>query len=344
MNPLNSATYRSDVICASKDSCVPWKELSRARILVTGATGLIGSCIADVLLARGDNQTVLAGRDVKRLETRFAAFSGQCEVLEYDALRPLVARGEFDYVVHCASNAHPIAYSTEPVETARANVLGTDALLSMLRQQRHGRMLYVSSSEVYGKGVAFPCNESASGYIDSLDPRSCYPNSKRMAETLCAAYLEEYGVDSVILRPGHVYGPTASAKDSRAHSQFARNATAQENIVLKSAGAQIRSYCHVLDCATAALKVLLDGDSARAYNVSNPASVATIRELAEAFARAAGTKVVFEAPSSAEIKGANRMDRSDLDATSLLALGWLPRWGLDEGATETITVMREAQE
>lgn len=342
MNPLDSATYRSDVISVSKDSCVPWKELSNARILVTGATGLIGSCIADVLLARGDNHAVLAGRDVERLETRFSTFRGQYEVLEYDALRPLNACGEFDYVVHCASNAHPVAYSTEPVETARANVLGTDALLSMLRQQRHGRMLYVSSSEVYGKGVAFPCNEGASGFVNPLDPRSCYPNSKRMAETLCASYLEEYGVDSVILRPGHVYGPTASAKDSRAHSQFARNAAARENIVLKSAGAQIRSYCHVLDCATAALKVLLDGESGHAYNVSNPASVATIRDLAEAFARSAGTRVVFEAPSNAEVKGANRMDRSDLDASSLLALGWLPRWGLDEGTAETIRVMKEA--
>ena len=139
---------------------------------------------------------------------RFSYWGGQdCfRFCQYDATLPFHAESGFDYIIHGASNASPAVYAAEPVETMLSNFIGTQNLLNEIRQKKAGRFLYISSSEIYGeKDGTLPYSENSYGFVDILNPRACYPSSKRAAETLCAAYKKEYGVDVVIIRPGHVY-------------------------------------------------------------------------------------------------------------------------------------------
>lgn len=313
-------------------------------VLITGACGMICSAVADMLMTLNDNNgcntgIYLAARSEKKTSLRYGERMSRSDVhyVEYDATRPFNTDIPFDYIIHGASNADPKAIMSKPVETMTANIYGTQSLLEYTVSHSKCRLLYISSSEVYGrKQSEQPYTEDEYGYVDILNPRSCYPTSKRAAETLCASFRKEHGTDAVIVRPGHVYGPTMTETDSRASSQFPRDIVSGSDIVMKSKGSQLRSYCYMTDCASAILSVLVAGVSGEAYNISNRNSVVTIRQMAEAFAKAGGRKVVFDIPSSAELAGYNMMDNSSLDATKLERLGWKAETGMEEGAAKTL--------
>lgn len=324
------------------------KKLNQKNILVTGSGGLICSAVVDQLLAwnvmykLGVN-IFAAGRNEKRLAQRFSHWQEKdgLQYFQYDATLPFHTDVVFDYVIHGASNAAPAAYAAHPVETMLTNIIGSQNLLDDMSKKEKGRFLYISSSEVYGKkNTTAPYAEEDYGFVDLLNPRACYPSSKRAVETLCAAYRKEYGVDVVVVRPGHVYGPTMTDTDNRASSQFPRDVKAGKNIIMKSEGMQLRSYCYVLDCATAILTVLLNGENGEAYNISNKDSIVTIREMAEAFAKAGGQKVTFEVATDAEKASYNLMDNSSLTSYKLEELGWVGKYNMRNGAMKTINSLK----
>lgn len=325
-------------------ACVPnIQRLSGSRILITGAGGLICSALVDFLMKLElDIQVYAAGRDPEKLKERFSHWQSapNLHYVRYDALEPLALDMPMDFLIHGASNASPKAYATQPVETMLANFTGMHNVLEYAKDSHSRGVLYVSSSEVYGrKDNAELYGEAEYGFVDILNPRACYPCSKRAAETLCAAYTAQFGLRTVIVRPGHIYGPTATAHDDRASSQFPRDVLAGKDIIMKSAGSQLRSYCYVLDCVSAMVTVLLDGQTAEAYNISNPDSVVTIRQMAEGFAQAAGRRIVFENPSDVEVKSYNLMDNSALDAQRLMNLGWKGLFDLSAGVAATLDAM-----
>ncbi len=330
--------------CALRNGAM---DLASSTVLITGASGLIGSALADVLLCSnrdlGNNvQIILAGRNEDAMTKRFAYWGeGAYKLAQYDAAEPVPFDFNADYIFHCASNAHPRAYAEQPVETLVNNVVGTSNMLAYARDCGAKRVLYVSSSEVYGKRDGMtPYAEDEYYLVDPLSARSCYPNSKRACETLCAAYASEYGVDSVIARPGHVWGPTATAADSRAHAEFARNAAAGQDIVMKSPGDQLRSYIYSTDCAGALLTILLKGESGEAYNVGVPGETCTIRQLADALAEAGGVNIVRDFPTEDEARGYNPMSCSALNCEKLAALGFVRGYTLRDAAAQTIDCMR----
>lgn len=335
--------YLSDLLSACRN-LHEIDVLSYKRILITGATGLICSTLVDLLMVLNTQfgmsiQVYAAGRNSEKMNKRFDHWTNrpECHFFEYDALKPVITDEIFDFVIHGASNANPVAYNTQPVETMMCNLYGIHNIFELAREKKAGRVLYISSSEVYGKkndGTAY--GESDYNYLDLLNPRACYPSSKRAAETLCASYKKEYGVDFVIVRPGHVYGPTMTDTDSRASSQFPRDVKAGNDIVMKSAGHQLRSYCYVVDCTSAIMTVLLRGVSGEAYNISNACSVVTIREMAKAFAEASGKKVVFKIATADETASYNLMDNSSLTSTKLEALGWRGQYNLLDGVRRTL--------
>lgn len=342
-----SQKYLEDIEYTLKENDVCG--LRNKSILVTGATGLIGSAVIDELIWLNEKadygiRILAASRSLKAVRDRFAPYSnnGYFQAVRYDALEPFCPEKPVDYIICAASNAHPASIGKEPVETMLANLTGVHNLLEYAAKKGCGRLLYVSSSEVYGRkedGLLY--KEADYGYVDLLNPRSCYPSSKRAAETLCATYKAEYGVDFVIVRPGHVYGPTQTEKDSRASAQFLRAAAEGKDIVMKSPGLQMRSYCHCLDCATAILTVLLKGRTGEAYNISNPDSVVSIRDFAEACAVAAGVFVRYEMPSDIEKANYNMMDNSSLNAKRLMKLGWKGIWDLTAGVAESIVLLND---
>lgn len=325
-------------------------DLAGKSVMITGATGLVCSSIVDILFRYNDTHDkkisiLAAGRSNKKIYSRFHEMVDRDDFVfvAYDASK---TNNYFDvhadYIIHGASNASPNMIVKEPVETMLSNFLGMKYLLDYAKEQGTKRLLYISSSEVYGKKEGSePYCEGQYGYIDLLNSRNSYSVGKRAAETLCASYLDEYGVESVIVRPGHIYGPTASPHDNRVASAWAYSVARGEDIVMKSDGSQIRSYCYCLDCASAILKVLLCGDNCHAYNISNPDSIISIKEMAEILAASAGVQLRMELPTEEERKGFNPISNSSLESTNLLNLGWTGCFDATTGFEHTVRIIRE---
>lgn len=346
MNILQSKTYRESLKEALE--LVDLGVLKGKSILITGATGLICSAIVDLLAYANVHNDLgaaiyAAGRSREKTEARFCTLPGSGVIpVVYDALKAVDFPFHVDYLIHGAGNASPEKYVSQPVDTMLANILGLSNLLRFAGETGVKKSVYISSSEVYGVlPSAEPLAETTYGSVDILGSRASYPVAKRAAETICVSYANQYGLDVSIVRPGHIYGPTAQPSDNRVSSLFARQAAGGEDLIMKSTGAQIRSYCHCIDCATAILTVMLKGASKEAYNISNPKSIVTIRQMAEAFARHAGVELILELPTDAEKAAFNPMNNSSLRSDKLEALGWRGQFDGETGFAQTIAVLRE---
>jgi nucleoside-diphosphate-sugar epimerase len=337
-------SYRNDIQEIFNEN-LPWEKLSGTNILITGATGLIGSTLVEVLMSNPhrDYGVYASGRNFERVRKRFENYLSleSFHFIEYDVMYPFHNDVQFDYIIHAASNASPNAFSRNPVEIVKANIYGVSNLIEYGIKHGMKRFLYVSSGEVYGEGDGRVISEEYSGYVNCLNSRSCYPSSKRTAETLCASYASEYGVDVVIVRPCHIYGPNFTETDNRVYAQFIRNILNGEDIVMKSTGAQIRSWCYVVDCVSALLYVLLKGVSGEAYNIADPNSVLTIRQLAEMLAGIGNSKVIMEVPFDMEKKGYNPVTKSVFSVDKLQALGWNVSENMDDKMRKTVRHLKK---
>lgn len=327
---------------------LPWEQLQGSNILVTGATGLLGSCLIDVLMHRVDGHynVYAAGRNEARAQKLFQKYQtdARFHFLKYNVMCPLQSDLSFQYIIHAASNASPSFFADNPVEVMKANVVGIINLLEYGRKHQLQRLMYVSTGEVYGEGDGRVFTEEYSGYVDPMNSRSCYPSSKRAAETLCAAYVAEYGMDVVVARPSHTYGPHFTEADNRVYAQFIRNVLSGENIVMKSAGTQYRSWCYVVDCVKGLLYVLLKGKTGEAYNVADTSSNISIKQLAEMVAEIGGSKVILDLPSDAERKGYNPVNKSVFSTKKLESLGWCIKGAMREKMNATIQECKKSTE
>lgn len=346
MNLRQSKLYTEDLE-TTLTHAVNIEKLYGKKVLITGATGTIGSFTADALIhlsqkKKADIRILLAGRSVEKLQNQFGRHD-DVKYLSYDLNAPIEFDEDIDYVIHVAGNAHPAAFNSDPVGTIVGNIDSTHRLLEYTKNHGGKRCLYVSSGEVYGQGdVSLDAfDETYSGYLDVLSPRSCYPLSKRMTENLCVSYWKQYGVESVIVRPCHTYGPFMTSSDNRAHAQFFRSALADKDIVMKSAGTQMRSYNYVADCASGLLTVLVNGRAGEAYNLANPKARVTIAELAEKIATAEDCKVVFENPTKADVANSSPIPKQVLATEKLEGIGWQPAFGIDLGIRHTLDILKE---
>ncbi|MBR2549722.1 MAG: NAD-dependent epimerase/dehydratase family protein [Clostridiales bacterium] len=321
------------------------KELpvNSGRILITGASGLIGTCLVDVFQIANDMldcsfEIYALGRNIDRLNSKFSA-SRDVHCVAQNIVEPVEIEG-LTHIIHTASNADPRSYALYPAETILTNVIGAKSVLDYCKNSKNTRVLFTSTFEVYGKLDQDEYGEDDFGIIDNKQLRYCYSESKRTAEFLFRSYHDEYGVDCVIARLSSIYGPTMLDNDSKAHAQFLRNALNSENIVLKSEGKQKRTYCYVMDAVSGLLAVLFKGTSGEAYNIANDKSVATIAEVAQTIADIAGTKVIFDLPDGIESKGFSKPQNVVLKTDKLKSLGWSGKYTLLEGLTDTLAIMR----
>ena len=344
MKPLlDNLAYRAALGLVAESA--PDLSIFKRGILVTGASGLVGSAVVDLLLyMRGigafGGRVIAAGRSVTRLMERFGDKDG-LSFAEYGDVIDGKLSDFVDGFVLAASPASPNLFLTDPDAVVKANTRDVEKILSSIKRSA-ARVVYVSSSEVYGDAVAPEGGhvEDAFGEIDTSDVRSCYAVSKRKAEEICGHFAHD-GLDITIVRPGHIYGPSALPSDRRVSSAWAYSAARGEDIVMKSDGRQLRSYTHCLDCASAILTVLAKGTCGEAYNISNRSSVITIRRLAEILSEKAGVALRLEVPTTGERAAFNPMANSSLNASKLESLGWRGTLDADAGLENTIKVLRD---
>jgi nucleoside-diphosphate-sugar epimerase len=327
---------------------LPWSDLDGRTILVAGANGFLPAAMVETLLAlalRGAPRlkVIALARSRENALRRFGAHLGHpaLSIKIADVSQPLDVDGPVDMIVHAASQASPRFYGVDPVGTALPNVAGARNLLDLARRKRASRFLYFSSSEVYGAqdGRREPIGETDFGPIDPATLRACYAESKRMGETLCVAYGAQYGVDCVIARPFHTYGPGMRLDDGRVFADFVRDIVAGRDIALTSDGSAERAFCYLADATAAFFTLLLKGEKSRAYNVGNARAVVSIRDLATtltALYPERGLKATFGRPAEGYI--ASRVARSAPDTGRLEALGWRPRTGVADGFRRTIDI------
>lgn len=347
---IENLRYREDIEYVANLE-LPWEKLQNKSILITGASGLIGSFLIDTLMEKnnhGLNCTLYAlGRNPDKAKSRFEKYwaSPHFIFVPHDINEPLELDGvaRVDYVVHLASNTHPVAYATDPIGTVTANIIGTNHLLKFAVDHHARRFAFASSNEIYGENRADVelFDETYCGYIDSNTLRAGYPESKRCGEALCQAYKKQKNLDVVIPRFTRSYGPTMLQTDTKAISQFIKKAVDGENIVLKSAGTQYYSYTYVADAVSGFLTVLLKGESGEAYNIADEASDIMLKDLAKIIADFAGKEVVFELPDETEKAGFSKATKARLDGSKLKALGWTAKYDIRQGLERTVKMLTE---
>lgn len=348
MSLYSNSLYLEDVrLVANID--LPWEKFQGKSVLLSGATGLLGSFFVDVMMQKnseGLNCTVYAlGRSENKAAERFSKWWGDSRLkfILYDVNKPFSADGfsKIDYVLHLASNTHPMQYATDPIGTITTNIIGLQNMLEFAVLHKAERFVFASSNEIYGenRGDVEMFDEKYCGYIDSNTLRAGYPESKRCGEALCQAYRSQKGLDAIVARFTRSYGPTMLMSDTKAISQFIRKGVAKEDIVLKSAGTQNYSYTYMADAISGLLTIILKGESGEAYNIADEASNITLKDLAKIIADYAGKKVVFEIPDAVEASGYSKATKALLDGNKLKKLGWKSFYDIRNGMYRTIKVL-----
>ena len=351
MKIYQNKLYMEDVDrVASLD--LPWELLQNKTMMISGATGLLGSFLVDVIMRRNmgndmNCSVIVLGRSEERAKERFSYCfdSGLFTFVSYNVNDPFVHDeiGKVDYVLHLASNTHPVAYATDPIGTITTNVIGLKNMLDFCHDHHTTRFAFASSNEIYGenRGDVELFDESYCGYIDCNTLRAGYPESKRCGEALCQAYIKQYDMDIVIPRFTRSYGPTMLMSDTKAISQFIKKALDAADIVLKSSGTQYYSYAYAADSVSGLLTILLCGEKGEAYNIADEQSDIRLKDLAATIATICGKKVVFEIPDTVESAGYSKATKARLDGSKLKEIGWKPYYCIQTGIERTINILRD---
>lgn len=353
---MTKMKYRSSNNVYTEDVCLcsqlnlPWEELANSTLCISGATGMIGSFIIDVLMKKnteeGLNCEIIAlGRDLKKAQLRLPYFNERnFRFVQIDINKFHVRIPDANYVLHLASVTHPEAYSLHPIDTITSNVVGIFNMLdAFLRNKNQKRFIFTSSVEIYGenRGDTEKFKEDYCGYINSNTLRAGYPESKRLSESICQAYIKEHGVDALITRLPRVYGGNVLPGDTKVISQFLFNAANKQDIVLKSAGNQKYSFGYVADVVSGILYCLFKGEAGEAYNIADEKSDISLNDLASLIAREAGVDVVKGYPNAIEIKGFSKSTKALMDATKLSQLGWESEFDIRTGIQRSLKILAD---
>ncbi len=339
---IDNATYREDLerIVAASPSL--WEPLVGKTVFITGGTGLVGQNVVNALLYYGLKyqkpiRVLALVRSREKAQALYAqqlaACLGQLAFLVGDVTDPLTVDEPIDYFIHGASQTASAAFVASPVDTIETAIGGTRNMLELARAKGCSSFLYLSSMETYGAPhTDAPLTEDCGACFDSMAVRSCYPESKRMCEALCAAYAAQYGLSTKVIRLAQTFGPGVRGDDVRVFAEFARLALAGKDIVLLTKGDSCRMYLYTMDAAAAILTVLVKGAAGSCYNAANRDTYCSVLEMAHLVARTLGQgkpQVIVRAFTQDRAKYPPS-HKLRLDTTKLEALGWKPGYGLEE--------------
>lgn len=338
---------------ALRDAELPYEMLRGKHVLITGASGMLAAYLVYFFeyLNRTENYGIRLTALVRNEEKawgKFGEFREEpgFELLVQDVCAPIAREwDDLDFIIHAAGNASPQFILNDPVGIINANTVGTTNVMELAKHY-HSRVLYTSTREVYGKmdEKVTSIREDSFGSLDPMERRSCYPESKRMAESILQGYHYQYGVESVIARIAHSYGPgMVIDNDGRVMSDFISDVVHGRDIILKSTGDAVRAFCYITDAVSALLTLLLKGTPGEAYNVANETEPAAIRDAAQQLVSLfpeKGLKVVFDIPEEMS-QGYSKMGRVALDTAKLEALGWKPEVSLRDGMKRTVESFAE---
>lgn len=332
-------------------SNIPINSIANSTILITGATGLVGTQLVRVLACynriKKTNIKILAlVRNEEKARSIYGELLDRANIMlvNADITEKIKIDDKIDYIFHCASITTSKIMILQPVETILIAVEGTKNLLELAREKNVKSFVYVSSMEVYGsfESINKPVTESELGYINPLKVRSNYPESKRLCENMCVAYLSEYGVPVKIARLAQTFGAGVLAGENRVFAQFARCVIKNENIVLHTLGKSEGNYCYLRDTIKALIILLIKGKDGEAYNISNEAAHITIIDMAKMVSQriAKGKiEVLFDIPES-NVFGYAADTKLKLDSSKMQNLGWKPEVGLEEAYIRLINSLR----
>ena len=328
---------------------IPWDALEGKNVLITGANGFLPAYIVETILFLNENKFKKKAkifalvRNKEKALHRFLNYENRNDLvlIIQDVTEQINLDENINYIIHAASQASPKYFGKDPVGTLNANIIGTYNLLEYARSKSIECFLFFSSGEVYGdvKQSGTSINENMYGYIDPIDVRSCYAEGKRAGETMCISYNKQFGIPVKIVRPFHTYGPGMSLDDGRVFADFVSNIVKNQDIQMKSDGSAIRTFCYLSDAITGFFTVLLIGENANAYNVTNPSCTTSIYDLANVL-------VSLFPEKKLKVINQKKIDCRDYlkssvsgfvpDTSKLLALGWNPRVSIEEGFKRTI--------
>ncbi len=327
------------------ETALPLENLRNATILITGATGLVGSQLVRALACcnRKRNLNLKILLFVRSKEKAHSIYGDLLQRKDLqlvlgdvlDCPETLLPKGQhLDYIIHAASVTASKTMLSCPVDVINISVNGTKNMLALASLHGAKGFLYISSMEMYGQFTqrSQPVTETDLGSLDIMDIRSNYPESKRLCENLCIGYQKQYGLPVYIARLAQTFGAGILPGENRVFAQFARSALNGEDIILHTQGLSEGNYCYSRDMVLGLLTILLRGEAGNAYNVVNEATHTTIADMAQMVATVLANgaiRVKFDIPEE-NLYGYAKDTKMRLSGKKLRSLGWEPSVDLEE--------------
>ncbi len=324
---------------------IDWTRFRNASILITGANGMLATYIIYMLLYLNERDSlgvkvIGLARNQEKMKKKFGDLLERedFEVIYQDVTEPIKMEGTLDYIIHTASPTGPKQFMGMPVNTILANVAGTHHLLELGREKEIKGFLLLSTREIYGTGAKDFVMEEDYGAMDPTLVRSCYPESKRMSETLCAAYNAQYEMNCKVVRIAHTYGPGMILRDGRVVGDFLGNVVDGKDITMNSDGRGTLALTYIADVVAGIMQVICNFKDF-VYNISDSTETTSVKELAETLCglfQEKGIKTRFQAASASEKAGYLANKLGFLDSKKAISEGWEAQIALAEGMKRTV--------
>jgi nucleoside-diphosphate-sugar epimerase len=323
---------------------IDWEVFRNQTILVTGATGRLGMYIVEAINKADIDwnlnlKIICLARNEKKLKEVFGKtlMLPNIRTLVQDITEPVAYDGDVDFIFHTAGAASPKDFTQAPVDTLWGHVQGTRNILELAREKNTKKILYVSTVETYGEWKSEEgIRETDIGALKFDQKRACYPEAKRLCETMLACYEAQYGIDYVTVRLCHTFGPGIVLDDGRAFAEFIRDVLEGKDIVLQSDGSAMRTYTYVADAIGAILLAFTKGKET-CYNIANVDNLISIRDLAQLIADL-DPKHKVQVRSTQESGSLQYLPfrLGIMNVDRIMQLGWRPQVGLKDAFRYTI--------